>query len=386
MSQNLASVVPDYSDSGGSGGGGVNSVSAGTGITITGTPTDPIINSVGSVPRPSTIIYVSPSGDDDTANGSLALPFSTIQGAINFRNTLSNTANIEIFIFGGNYVEDLTITVPNTYFTCNPAPSSNIKTVLITGTVTVNISVLTGQGSGEVGFTNIGWLSTGITTGSTVAQGLTVSFYNCSILGWMLHNQDSSTTYTVRYQDCVLQHNGTEALVISVGCVLSIMRCELFHTNPTINPIINIQNGGGGSGGVLNMQYSTVRTNTTSASALPLVRFQNTSNTTNNIMVHNALYYTSAVVDTSPTLDKCAIQFNQTGQINFETMSMNFLEADGARFGAGTPPGTNRYQVIQLRNSGGVNLGTFSGNYGGASSRNIAPGITTSIGSIIAIV
>jgi hypothetical protein len=385
MSQNLASVVPDYSDSGGSGGGGVNSVSAGTGITVTGTPTDPIINSVGSVPRPSTTIYVSPSGDDATANGSLALPFLTIQGAINFRNTLSNTANIEIFIFGGNYVENLTITVPNTYFTCNPAPYSNIKTVLITGTVTVSISVLTGQGSGEVAFTNIGWLSTGITTGSTVAQGLNMSFYNCSILGWALHNQDSPTTYTVRYQECILQHNGTEALVISVGCVLTIMRCELFHTNPTTNPVVNIQNGGGGSGGILNIQYTTIRTNTTSATAMPLIRFQNTSNSNNNIMLHNSFYYTSSTVDTSPTLDKCCVQFNQTGQMNFEAVAYNFMEADGARFGAGTPPGTNRYQVIQQRNTGGVNLGTFSANYGGNASRWIAPGITTSIGGLIAI-
>jgi hypothetical protein len=376
MSQNLASVVPDYSDSGGSGGGGVNSVNAGTGITITGTPTDPIINSVGSVPRPSTIIYVSPSGDDATANGSLALPFLTIQGAINFRNTLSNTANIEIFIFGGNYVENLTITVPNTYFTCNPAPYSNIKTVSITGTVTVNISVLTGQGSGEVGFTNLNWLSTGITTGSTVAQGLNVSFYNCSILGWMLHNQDSPTTYSVRYFDCILQHNGTEALVISVGCVLTITRCELFHTNPTVNPIINIQNGGGGSGAILNLQYSTVRTNTTSSTPLSLIRFQNTSNSNNHTMLHNSLFYTSQVSDTGG--NKCCVQFNQTGQVNFEAFAYNLLDCGGATYSesGGLP------QTIQRRNSGGVALGLFTGNYADPSAPRVSASISKTVGTL----
>lgn len=363
------SIIPDYSDSGG-GVSGVQSITAGTNITVTGTPTDPIINASSSnVPRPSTIIYVSPSGNDTTANGSLSLPFLTIQGAINYRNTLSNTLNVEIFIFGGNYAENLSITVPNTFFTCNSAPYLGVKTVLITGTVTVNINVLTGQGSGEVSFTNIGWLSTGITTGSTVAQGLHVGFYNCFILGWALHNQDSPTTYSVRYYDTFLQHTGTEGLIISVGCLLQILRCELIHTNNTTNPIINIQNGGGGGSGSLNLQYTNIRSTTTSATAQPIIRYQNTSTSSSgNIMSYNTLTYTSQVVDTG--FNKCCIQYNQTGAITVDMMSFNTFDCDGAIYTGGQP------YAIQKRGAGAVTIAVFGGNFGGVQAHRIDPAIT----------
>lgn len=363
------SIIPDYSDSGG-GVSGVQSITAGTNITITGTSTDPIINASSSnVPRPSTIIYVSPSGNDTTANGSLSLPFLTIQGAINYRNTLSNTLNVEIFIFGGNYVENLSITVPNTFFTCNSAPYLGVKTVLITGTVTVNINVLTGQGSGEVSFTNIGWLSTGITTGSTVAQGLFIGFYNCYILGWALHNQDSPTTYSVRYYDTFIQHTGTEALIISVGCLLQILRCELIHSNSTVNPIINIQNGGGGGSGSLNLQYTFIRSSTTSATAQPIIRYQNTSaSNQGNIMCYNTLNFSSQVVDTGN--NKCCVQYNQTGAIIVEMMAFNTFDCDGASYTSGQP------YAVQKRGAGTVAISVFGGNYGGQLAHKIDPAIT----------
>lgn len=360
MSQNVASVVPDYGDSGGSGGGGVNSVSAGTGITITGTATDPIINSTGVVPRPSATIYVSPSGNDTTANGSLALPFLTIQGAINFRNTLSNVANVEIYIFSGNYAGPLNITVGNTYLTGPPAPYREAKTVIISDNVTVNITDLTGQGGCEVSFTNLLFTSTQIITGSTAEQGLLVNFMNCNISGWMQHNESTVTgTYSVRYYDCLLFWNGAEAIITSVGCLLQVWRCEITHSASDINPVINLQNGNGGSAAILNLQYTSIRSTTTSATAKPIIRFQNTATSNSNVMLHNSLYFTSPTVDTGT--NKCCVQFIQTGQINFEILGFNVLECDGAQYQFNKPvPNT-----IQKRGTGGVTVAVYGVNYGG---------------------
>ena len=362
------SITPDFScGDGGGGGGGVQTVSGGTNITITGTPTDPIINaSAGLVPRPSATIFVSPSGNDTTADGSVSLPFLTIQAAINFRNTLSNTLNIEIYIYSGTYGGNLTINTSNTYFTGTSSPF-NDKTVNLTGTINVDITNLNGQGTGEVAFSNIGWGSTNITTGSTVAQGLQVSFFNCNMTGWFLHNQSSATSYNVRYFNCIMFHNGSEALITSVGCFLQVFRCNLRHANNITNPIINIQNGGGGNAGNLSLQYTTIISSTASATAQPIIRFQNTASSTNNIFTYNSLTYLSSTVDTGT--NKCCIQFNQTGTIFADLVAFNTFECDGAQYTGGQP------YAIQKRGAGAVTFNVFGGNYGGQLAHKIDPAI-----------
>jgi hypothetical protein len=376
MSQNLASVVPDYSDSGGSGGGGVNSVNAGTGITITGPSTDPIINALpASVPRPSATIYVSPSGNDTTANGSISLPFLTIQGALTFRSSLSLTDNVEIYIFSGNYAGPITINTPNTYLTGPHAPYREAKTVVISGNLTVDINALSGQGGCEVSLTNLLFTSTQIVTGSSVDQGLLITITNCNITGWMQHNESTVVgVYNVRYYDCLLFHNGAEALVTSVGPFLQIWRCEMTHSNAVTNPVINLQNGNGGSAAILNLQYTSIRSTTTSATAQPIIRYQNTATSNSNVMLHNSLYFTSSVADTAT--DKCCIQFNQTGNVNFETMSYNLIDCAGATFiGDNTAP-----LVIQRRNAGAVNLGVFAGNYADPTAPKVSGFIVKTVG------
>jgi hypothetical protein len=363
----------------GGGGGGVQSVTAGTpNVTITGTVANPIVNvSSTTVSRPSATIFVSPSGDDLTADGSIALPFQTIQGALVFRASLSLTANVEIYIYSGNYAGPLTINTPNTYLTGPPAPYREAKTVVISGNVTVDINALSGQGGCEVSFTNLLFTSTQVVTGSSVEQGLLVNFMNCNISGWLQHNESTVTgTYNVRYYDCLLFHNGAEALVTSVGCFLQIWRCEMTHSAAVTNPVINLQNGNGGSGAHLNLQYTSIRSATTSATAQPIIRYQNTSTSNSNVMLHNSLYFTSSVVDTGG--NKCCIQFAQTGAVNFETMSYNLIECAGAVFNYGGQPTT-----IQNRNTGSINLGVFAGNYADPSAPLVAPGITRTTGVIV---
>lgn len=363
-------ITPDFADGGGGGGsGGVQSVGAGTNITVSGTLTNPVINSSGSTPRPSFTIYVSPSGDNATANGSLSLPFKTIQGAINYRNTLSNTQNIEIFIFAGTYTENLTINYGNTYFYTNSSPYKDFKTVIINGTVNIDITNFTNQGSVEVCFTNLQWPSGSFTTGSTANQGLNIGFNNCSISSWFLHNQNFSQACGVSFYNCYLQHTGTEALVTSVGCNVIIYRCEMLHSNSTVNPIINIQNGGGGGSGALNLQYTFIRSTTTSATAQPIIRYQNTSaSNQGNIMCYNTLNFSSQVVDTGT--NKCCVQYNQTGAIIVEMMAFNTFDCDGASYTGGQP------YAVQKRGAGTVAISVFGGNYGGQLAHRIDPAIT----------
>lgn len=99
-------VVPG-ANPGGGGGGGVSSVTAGTNITVTGTPSNPVINTAGiqsitpgagititgpsSTPtisasnfRPTYIIYVATNGNDTTGDGSILNPFASTQQALLF--------------------------------------------------------------------------------------------------------------------------------------------------------------------------------------------------------------------------------------------------------------------------------------------------------------
>jgi hypothetical protein len=371
------SIVPDFADGGGGGGaGGVQSVTGGTNITVTGTLANPVINSSGSTPRPAYTIFVSPSGDDLTADGSISLPFKTIQGGINFRNGLSNTANIEIFIFAGTYTENLTINSGNTYFTTNPSQYKDYKTVIINGTVIVDITNFTSQGSVEVCFAHLQWTSTSFITGSTANQGLQISFTNCYWSGFALHNQNSTQGCIVRYTDCYLQHTGTESLIISVGCSVQIWRCEMYHQNASINPIINIQNGGGGGSGSLNIQYCNIRSVTTSATAQPIIRFQNTSpSTSGNIMNYNSMTFTSSTVDVGQ--NKCCVQFFQTGAVTFDFVSFNSFDCDGAVYTGGQP------YAIQKRGAGAVTFNVSGGNYGGQTAHTIDPAIVRTSSMIL---
>jgi hypothetical protein len=363
---------------------GVQSVTAGTpNVTMTGTLQNPIVNVADAlVPRPPATIFVSQGGNNLTADGSISNPFATIQAAISYRNLLSLTANVEIYIYSGNYTENLTINVGNTYFTGPISPYKDVKTVIINGIIRVDITNLTGQGTVEVGFNNILFTALdpqGIITGSTVEQGLAIAFNNCNLSSSNQHNQSTVTgVYTVRYFNCYMTWNGAGCIVQSVGCQLEITRCDLLHTSSTINPVINMQNGNGGSAGFLVLQYSLVRSSTTNLiSPQPIIRFQNTAASNANSIMHNSLFFTSSNVDTGG--NKCCIQFNQTGAITFQTVAYNVFECDGANFTGGSPGP----QTIQLRNTGTVNLGLFAGNYAGSAAQYVAAGITRSNGILL---
>lgn len=394
------SIVPDYSDSGGGGGGGVQSITAGNagisitgtitdpiisnsgvntitatnagaGITITGTPTIPIISSVVGSFRPSFTIYVSPNGNDSTGVGSSFSPFLTIARALVLRGTISPDNDVEIILYAGNYPENVVITVANTTITAYPSAydtgQTSSKAVSITGNITVDIQTLGTQGAGSVAFTGINIISSSIVTGSSANQGLYFRLTNCKTQGFILNNQTSTQVYTAQYSDCYMIHTADSCVITGVGVDIAIIRCDILHTNALTQPTINLQNGNT-RGGTLNMQYSKVISTTSSATAKPIIRYQNVSSTTGNLILYNTLSYTSQTVDTG--FDKCCIQFNSTGATTFDLMTFNGFDCDGAKYTGGQP------YAIQQRGAGAVTINVWGGNYGGVQAHRIDPAIT----------
>lgn len=68
----------------------------------------------------SSILFVDPSGNNTTANGSMALPFQTIQAAHDYaqnsaESNISTTTHLIIQVNPGNYYENITISRPRTH-------------------------------------------------------------------------------------------------------------------------------------------------------------------------------------------------------------------------------------------------------------------------------
>jgi hypothetical protein len=135
------------------GGGGVSSLTAGTGITITGPPSTPTI-SVSNY-RPTYTLYVAPNGNDTTGDGSILNPYASIQQALLFRAAFPASVVYEIFLFPGSYTGNIFVATGNTYFTANSSPYRDLKSAVITGNVMVDPSVSGGINPTAVGFTNM---------------------------------------------------------------------------------------------------------------------------------------------------------------------------------------------------------------------------------------
>jgi hypothetical protein len=95
------------------------------------------------------LLYVDPAGNNSTANGSVALPFATIQAAHNYANTnISSTEFVVIHLNPNNYREDVTITRPLTHVIGHSKGVS--KATRITGNVNVNITTSSLGGTQDI--------------------------------------------------------------------------------------------------------------------------------------------------------------------------------------------------------------------------------------------
>jgi hypothetical protein len=352
MSQN-ASIVPDYSDSGG---GGVSSIGAGTGITITGTPTNPIINSQGAIVRPSFTIYVAPNGDDTTGDGSMGLPFQTPQAAINFRATLNLGLNVEIFCFPANYVGPINVTTINTYFNTNPSQYRDQKNVIFSGIITISPSTTVGVPS-EVGFQNILFFQS-LSATTTQTPPNYVFFTDCSFISCPISLNIGSALLTTLFlfADCYITNNTATASITNTGGYLKVIRCEFITGSAANNAIINT-----GVGPRFDLQYCHFLNTANSTSLSPFVSYQNTGASTQNYIMYNTFQFINTATDIAG--NKGAIQYNHTGSVIEQNVTGNTFIYVGGTY------------ALRKPGAGTVTITAYGGNFG-TNAVNRDPSIT----------
>ena len=361
-------LVPGANPNTGGGGGSVNSVNAGTNITITGPAEDPIVNSsAGTLARPTYTIFVSPNGNDGTATGSLSFPYLTIQEAINFRNTLSADDTIEIFLFAGLYKETITITLSSN-FTCysatpvlinsTPAVQGN-SPVAIEGNITITST------NSKISFNNIK-ISPDVIISST-SQGTSVlNFKNCYINGF-IQTDTATSGVSVYFDECVIENSGGSSILLTNGVNVSIRRCQIYHSSNDFPTILVKQSTSNLFTGGFQMTYSLLRNSANSATAEPQIRFDNANFPKGplefpGLLLYNTFEWMFFTVDTGG--NKCCIQITDNGGAYFENASFNQFLCEGATTGGATP------YVIQ-RGNGGLAFTVLGANYGGPTAKYI---------------
>jgi hypothetical protein len=343
---------------------GVYRVFPGTGITIGGgDELNPVINATaGLIPRPTYTIFVSKAGDDLGADGSLNLPFSTIQGAISYRNELDLTVMCEIIIFAGTYDESIILTQGSTNLTgYTNSPLGITSPVIITGDIQFSV-----PDSRTQNVCNIRFADAQVTYDCTGNSRL--YFRNCYINGFVLANSYNVGT-SIYFDDCTLVYVGSEVMFAAVGAYLYIHNCSITHIT-TNNPTINVQNASGFAGR-LDMRQTYIVNATTSTTAFPQVRFQTGSASTLNVITQCVFTWQSSNVDIGT--NKCCVQLaNGAGLITFDLITMNQFDCDGAAYNTGGSP-----VVIQDRGTGTGNttVTVFGGNYAGQLANRIDSGI-----------
>jgi hypothetical protein len=258
------------SDQGGGGGGTVDSVSAGPGISVTGTATDPIVNNTGaiSVSSPDSVVAVAPTTGNvvvtqnvvatwgspasvrffavDTAAGNDAnagfsdasqaaaglVALKTIAKLLQILPKLGNGRSARVAIKAGNYASDAT--VPLTGYT-------GYKALLVIGTDTVASAssvafagdandtlcagMTTATGMNAAGYNPTAYSSTGADGGTPtitlqVAGGGAPGFAAppARPFGARLRFDSATTTVALRnYATTVLQVVGTTQLILALG-------------------------------------------------------------------------------------------------------------------------------------------------------------------------
>jgi hypothetical protein len=371
MSSFPVAVVPEYLyNTDGGGGGSVNSVNAGTGITITGTATDPIINAIPDV-KPINSIFVSPNGNDLTNTGGPTSPFLTIAKALDFRSTIATETTVEIILYAGTYNESVTVSITNTVITAFPSAydtgNANPKQVTINGIVEVLTNTVT-SGPSSVSLCNLNIFGL-LNTGSTVSQDFTFRMSNCRMDGLVTNTQSTNNSYTAIYSDCYFTILTDARLMFIEGVNVQMIRCEFSHFYTVFGSIITIGSGIS-AGGTMNMQYCRLLSTSNATNPSPLITYQNTFATSGDVYLHNTFAYLFNTPDTGD--NKCCIQFIQNASITVDMIAYNVFKCDGAIYSGAQP------YAIQNRNIAGntVTINSFGGNFGGQLAHTLDPTIT----------
>lgn len=293
--------------------------------------------------RPSFDIYVAPNGNDTTGDGSTQKPFLTIGAAITYRATLAAGTMITIHLNSGTYTENITLAA-NTSLTgetgtSDPAPDP----VVVVGTITSSAN-----GIGLYNLTVTGTVSLTGTGNTTAINNVTIN-----AAGTFCVTGNSTCSIT----SCRFTNSAGGCINVTLGGVYAVRDSVLTISTAGANVIQ--------ATGSVDIIRSSVESTNTSGSPAALVRFINSTTTSNNIRF-SRLNYTSTTTDIGG--NKCCVQYSNTG-INNSQIAQCVFECVGAT------TGTPNVQCIQYNGSAAVNL-----NYGNiqavGNAHNIAPAIT----------
>lgn len=377
-------VVPG-ANPGGGGGGGVNSVTAGTNITVTGTPSNPVVNTAGvqtltqgagititgppTTPtisasnfRPTYIIYVAPNGNDTTGNGSILNPYASPQQALLFRNAFPASVAYEIFLFPGNYGGNLNITSANTYFTASSSAYGDQKSAILSGDLTVVPAAPSGQASTVVAFTNIEFSLSSFASTTSQPEPNYIIFTNCSMVGYnATHsvNTAPSLATLVQYIDCSITNNSGSNTIANSGAYLKLLRTSIINGSAAANLIYMY-----GTTPRLDIQYCHLLNTASSQNLNSLIEYEHTGASIQNYCMFNTFQYIDQTMDLGA--QKSAINYNHTASVIEQNMSGNTFITTGSTYALKKPgPGT-------------TNILTYGGNFG-TEILNRDPGITVTI-------
>lgn len=342
-------------------------ISGGSGITLSGT--NPIVISTTNTSfRPSYTVYVSPNGNNTTGDGSMSNPFQTIQKGIDFRATLTDTVEVNIYVQAGNYTENLTISTGRTYITADPA-SEGRESVNIIGNITVNVTSISTVGLEYVVSLSQLQINGNISASASASGAFVFCMYETNLnTGSLTLDRTGASGSTCIIENCRFNPTGTSiTTIINKGFTTQLLGSQIITATSNTPVILNTNATSIASAGSLIMEYSYIQNSTSSVTASPLIQYTNTSNSTGNRINWSRIQYTNIAVDTGT--NKCCIQFNATGATTLDTLTNNTLICNGATYTGGQP------YAIQNRGVGIATLTYQGGNVCGTGAHTIDPAV-----------
>ena len=342
-------------------------ISGGTGISLAGS--NPVVISAPKVTfRPAYTIYVSPNGNDTTGDGSILNPYLTIQKALDVRATITDTIEVNIYIQAGNYTENLTVSTGRTYLTGDPS-SEGRESINITGNINVNITTISTIGLEYVVSLSQLQINGNVTASASASGAFVFCIYETNLnTGSLTLDRTGASGSTCVIENCRFNPSGTSITTITnKGFTVQLLGSQILTATANTPVILNTNATSVSSAGTLVFEYSWIQNSTSSTTASPLISYTNTSNSTGNRINWSRIQYTNTAVDTGT--NKCCIQFNATGTTTFDTLTNNTLICNGATYTGGQP------YALQKRGAGAVTLSYQGNNICGTGAHTLDPAI-----------
>lgn len=175
-------------------------------------------------------IHVSPSGDDESGDGSAAAPYRTIQYALD--NAASDGATV--LLHEGTYEEEVRIRYSNLLLQSVVGENAHITLPISDDEGTVPTGVYVGA-----------------ETSGVTLRGLEISggFYAVAMESqwdWDDTKQDNLAAHDVTIEDCVLHDTGRDVVKLPSGSDnITVIRCEIYNSGMSYGPEATDRNAEG---------------------------------------------------------------------------------------------------------------------------------------------